>query len=186
MALTDAEVEKWLGGLSAFDNDNRIILFCIFAAFGVPASFLDVGSGTGAMVNTAEKLGVDVNGIDQLPRPAHPKLIQHDLRQPIDLGRKFELVTSIETAEHLELQYADIMIDTIVRHAEKRIIFTAAMPGQMGDGHVNCQPAEFWRIKFHQRGWTYWPPDTYRLALVLATAMQASHHVEANLQVFVR
>lgn len=184
--LTEAEVDKWLTGLSAFDNDNRTILFCIFAAFGVPASMLDVGSGTGAMINTAEKLGVDVNGLDQLPRPAHPKLIQHDLRNPIDLGRKFELVTSIETAEHLEAEYAETFVDTIVKHASKRIIFTAAMPGQIGDGHLNCQPAVYWREKFYKRHWDFSAPETHRLAALLALAFHASHHVEANLQVFLK
>lgn len=184
--LTDAEIAKWVNGLAALDRDNEVILLSIFACFGIPRSYLDVGSGDGAMANTAEKLGVEVNGLDQLPRPNHPKLLQVDLRQPQDLKRKFELVTSIEVAEHLEAEYADILVDTITRHAEKRIVFTAAMPGQPGDGHINCQPALYWRQKFYQRHWEYRPADTYRLALMLATAHQASHHVEANLQVFTR
>lgn len=184
--LTDAEVDHWISGLTVFDRDNTIILLTIFAAFGVPKSYLDVGSGTGAMVNTAEKLGVEVNGIDRLPRPNHPKLLQCDLREPIDLGRKYDLVTSIETAEHLEPEYADVFVDTIARHAAKWIVFTAAMPGQMGDGHVNCQQAVYWREKFDLRGCRYNAGMTWRLALMLATAEQASHHVEANLQVFMK
>lgn len=181
--LTEQEAHQWIDGLSAFDGDNEIILYCIFAAFGKPKSFLDVGSGDGAMVNIAEKLGIDANGMDQLPRPAHPKLIQCDLRLPQDLGRKYELVTSIETAEHIEPQYADIFVDTIVRHAEKRIVFTAAMPGQQGHGHVNCQPAYYWREKFWRHGWDYNPRDSYKLTAMLGIAHHGSHHVEANLQV---
>ncbi len=184
--LTEAEAAEWINGLTAFDRDNEVILFCIFAAFGLPASYLDVGSGTGAMANTAEKLGVEVNGLDQLPRPAHPRLLQRDLREPIDLGRTYELVTSIEVAEHLEPEYADVLVDTITRHAAKRIVFTAAMPGQIGHGHLNCQFGTYWREKFDLRGWRYSAGETYRLALMLATAQQASHHVEANLQVFIR
>lgn len=184
--LSPEEAEQWIHGLSAFDNDNRTILFCIFAAFGIPQSYLDIGSGTGAMVNIAEKLGVEVNGMDQLPRPAHPKLLQVDLRLFQDLNRTYELVTSIETAEHIEPEYADNLIATITRHAEKRIVFTAAMPGQQGHGHYNLQPAYYWREKFWNRGWNYYPPDTWRLITMLSHANHASHHVEANIQVLVR
>lgn len=178
------EAEQWINGLTAFDTDNTIVLFCIFATFGVPQSYLDVGSGTGVMVNTAEKLGVEVNGLDQLPRPNHPKLYQVDLRESIYLGRTYELVTSIETAEHIEPEYADTFVDTVVRHAGQRIVFTAAMPGQQGHGHYNLKDAYYWRKKFWDRGWNYSAPETWRLALMLTTARHASHHIEANLQVF--
>jgi len=183
-SLSPETITEWINGLTPFDRDNEIILFCIFAAFGTPQSMLDVGSGTGAMVNTAEKLGVDVNGIDILPRPNHPKLLQLDLDRPVTLRHSYELVTSIETAEHIRPESADILIGTITRHATERIVFTAAMPGQMGHGHVNCQHATYWREKFYQRGWDYSAEDTCRLAAMLSMAFHASHHVEANLQVF--
>lgn len=180
----EAETKQWLEGLSAYDRDNEIILFCIFAAFGKPATYLDIGSGTGVMVNTAEKLGVSANGIDILPRPAHPKLLQMDLEAPIHLNQIYDLVSSIETAEHIYPQFADTLVDTITRHAKGIIVFTAAQPGQMGHGHVNCQPAIYWREKFYARGWDYNPMLTYRLVAMLNIAFHASHHVEANMQVF--
>lgn len=186
--LDPAVVEQWIHGLSAFDRDNEIILLCIFAAFGKPSSYLDVGSGTGAMVNTSEKLGVDKSaGLDQLPRPNHPKLLQVDLRDPIFLSNApFQLVTSIETAEHIDPQYADNLVATIAHNAGERIVFTAAMPGQIGHGHVNCQPMNYWREKFHRAGWEWNQPDTWRLVTLLSNAHHASHHVEANLTVFTR
>lgn len=185
--LSPEEERQWIDGLSAFDRDNTIVLFCIFAAFGIPQSYLDVGSGTGAMVNMAEKIGVEVvNGIDQLPRPAHPKLIQWDLREAFKFNREFDLVTSIETAEHIEPDYADNLITTITANAQKRIVFTAAQPGQQGHGHYNLQPAYYWREKFWERGWEYNPPDTWRIVTLLSNAHHASHHVEANLSVFIR
>jgi len=183
-SLPPEGIQDWINGLTPFDKDNEIILFCIFAAFGKPDTMLDVGSGTGAMVNTAEKLGVNANGIDILPRPNHPKLIQMDLERSITLSNKYSLVTSIEVAEHIRPDYADTLIDTICNHALDCIVFTAAMPGQMGHGHVNCQHATYWREKFYKRGWEYNMAETYRLALLLSNAWHASHHVEANLQVF--
>lgn len=184
VTISDAEAAEWIAGLTTMDRDNSVILLCIFTAFGIPESYLDVGSGDGAMVNFAERLGVEVNGLDQLPRPNHPKLLQVDLREPQDLRRTYELVTSIETAEHIEEPYADVFVDTIVRHAKNRIVFTAAMPGQPGHGHVNTKDAYYWRKKFWDRGWNYSAHDTYQLAAMLAIAHHASHHVEANLQVF--
>lgn len=178
------EMRQWIDGLAAFDGQNEVIILSVFAAFGIPKSYLDVGSGTGAMVNTAEKLGAQVNGLDQLPRAAHPKLLQYDLRYPVQLGRTYELVTSIETAEHIECEYSDILVDTITRHAEHRIVFTAAMPGQPGHGHVCLKDAYYWREKFYARGWDYNGYETAKLATILAHARHAQHHIEANLQVF--
>jgi hypothetical protein len=34
-------------------------------------------------------------------------------------------------------------------------VFTAAQPGQWGDGHINCQPKEFWIKLFESEGWSY-------------------------------
>ncbi len=182
--ITQEQAQDWLEGLAVFDFDNEILAMCMLCAFGKPASYLDVGSGTGAMVNFIEKLGVEVNGLDQLPRPAHPKLIQHDLRDPIDLGRKYELVSSVETAEHIEPEYADQLVDTITKHAIDVIVFTAAMPGQPGLGHVNLQEAFWWRTKFYDKGFDYSACDTYRMVALLGIAKHSSHHVEANMQVF--
>lgn len=183
--IDDATAQEWLNGLAGFDRDNEIILFCIMAAFGKPNSYLDVGSGTGAMVNMAEKIGVPiVNGLDQLPRPAHPKLMQVDLREPQILPVKYELVTCIEVAEHIEPEYADNLITTVTANAQRRIVFTAAQPGQAGHGHFNLQQMFYWRTKLYDAGWEWNPLETYKLALLLATAHHASHHVEANMGVF--
>ncbi len=185
--LSPEEAEQWINGLTEFDRDNSVILFCIFSAFGIPDSYLDVGSGTGVMVNTAEKLGVArVAGLDQLPRPNHPKLLQVDLREPYYFDETFTLVTSIETAEHIEPEYADNLVATITQNANHRIVFTAAMPGQIGHGHFNCQPMTYWREKFWNNGFNYNPPDTWRLSTLLSNAHHSSHHVEANLSVFVK
>lgn len=189
MYLTPEEIAKWTNGLAVFDRQNEHAMCAIMSVFGIPASYLDVGSGTGAMVNHARKVGVDAYGLDALPRgPAWPHLIQHDLRMPFDFGRTFEMVTSIETAEHIEPEYADVLCDTIARHVAQGglLIFTAAMPGQIGDHHVNCRPMNEWRAKFHERGLTYIPAATWKLMVGLSVCYTSQHHVEANLSCFVR
>ena len=43
--------------------------------------------------------------------------------------------------------FADVFVDSLCRHGEL-IIFSAAVPGQGGERHVNEQPLEYWREKF--------------------------------------
>lgn len=186
--ITDPNVQRWLNGLAHFDAQNENMLFAIFSVFGQPASLLDVGSGDGAMVNMARKIGVEAYGLDILPRPLWPHLIQHDLRLPYDFGRTFGMVISIETAEHIDPDYTDVYLDTIARHITRKgvLIFSAAMPGQPGDGHVQLQQALWWRERLERRGLHWWGEWTYKLALALMVCNNSQHHVEANLQVFAR
>lgn len=184
--ISDEEAARWIDGLAMMDQGNEIVILALFACFGVPKSYLDVGSGTGAMVNMAERLGIEVNGMDQLPRPNHPRLYRVDLTEPQHLGRTYELVTCIEVAEHLPEESADTLVDTIIRHAQHRIVFTSAMPGQAGHGHINLKDAYYWRTKFVQRGWTWNAEETYRAVAMLMVANHPFHHIEANLQVFTR
>jgi cyclopropane fatty-acyl-phospholipid synthase-like methyltransferase len=140
------------------------------------------------MVNMARKIGVDAYGLDILPRPAWAHLIQHDLRVPYDFRRQFGMVISVETAEHIDPDYADVYCDTVARHVTRKgvLIFSAAMPGQPGDGHKTLRQASFWRTKFDARGLRYWAEWTYKLALALTVTNSSQHHLESNLQIFSR
>src|SRR5512142_2671543 len=96
--LTDEE-RRWLTGLAEFDRGNRLAFLAICAGFGEPATYLDIGCGTGAMVLAARQLGVDAWGVDILPNESQ-YVHARNLEQPLDLARTFDLVTSIEVAEH--------------------------------------------------------------------------------------
>ena len=71
-------------------------------------SLLDIGSGHGAWAAQWMKAGVkDVLAVDgdyvrrdQLAIPAD-HFVAHDLATPLDLKRQFDLVQSLEVAEHL-------------------------------------------------------------------------------------
>jgi hypothetical protein len=47
---------------------------------------------------------------------------------------------------------AEVFVDNLCRHSDV-IVFSAAVPGQGGEMHVNEQPLEYWRRKFHARGY---------------------------------
>ena len=122
------------------------------------ASLLDVGAGHGAWV--AEWLAAGVKDVvavdgdyvqrDQLAIPAG-NFLAHDLATPLDLKRRFDLVQTLEVAEHLPHAKADLFVDNLVTHGDV-ILFSAAVPHQGGEHHVNAQPPEYWRAKFAARG----------------------------------
>lgn len=122
-------------------------------------SVLDVGCGLGTWLAVFQEQGVtDVLGLDgsnvdrrQL-QITEPQFKEWDLRRPFDLGRRFDLVLCLEVAEHLPAAYAEEFVMSLCRHSD-RIIFSAAVPGQRGQYHVNEQWVDYWRSKFRQRGY---------------------------------
>jgi hypothetical protein len=86
-----------------------------------------------------------------------------DISRPLDLGRKFGLVECLEVAEHLPETHADTLVDTLARHGDV-VLFSAAIPGQGGEYHVNEQPLEYWRAKFAARGYAAYDAIRHRIA----------------------
>ena len=119
-----------------------------------PASVVDVGCGTGEWLATFQQLGVgDVVGVDGdwVPRTdlhiPPDRFISHDLRQPLHLERTFDLAITLETAEHLPAESATIFVDSLVRLAPA-VVFSAAIPFQLGTDHLNPQWPSYWASLF--------------------------------------
>lgn len=55
-------------------------------------------------------------------------------------------------AEHLPDAAADEFVRTLVNHADL-VLFSAAVPGQGGENHINEQDYEYWRRKFRAQGY---------------------------------
>ena len=122
------------------------------------SSIADFGCGQGAWLSVWKAAGVAVVGVDG-PYVDRRRLLipamafrPSDLTAPLDLGRRFDLVQSLEVAEHLPLGSAETFVDTLTRHADA-VLFSAAVPGQGGEHHVNEQPLAFWRARFAARGY---------------------------------
>jgi len=130
------------------------------------SSVLDVGCGEGAWLSVWQMLGtLDIQGIDgdyvdrdHLLIPPN-RFLPHDLTKAFDLGRRFDLVQSLEVAEHLPEEYAACFISSLVRHGEL-VLFSAAAKGQGGDNHVNEQDYDYWRALFERHD--YVPLDYLR------------------------
>jgi len=114
-----------------------------------PDSVLDVGCGQGEWLESLRPFCNDLVGVDIAAPEGY---IQYDLTKPLDLGRTFDLALCLEVGEHLPAEAADTLVDTIDRHCGSAVLWSAAVPGQAGTGHINCQPHEYWHEKFEARG----------------------------------
>lgn len=125
-----------------------------------PASVLDVGCGVGTWLaewgraGVSDVLGIDGDYVDRtaLQLPAD-QFTPTDLQQSFSLGRKFDLVQTLEVAEHIDEAYADTFVESLSRHGDT-ILFSAAIPGQGGTHHINEQWPSYWAEKFEKAGYT--------------------------------
>jgi SAM-dependent methyltransferase len=124
-----------------------------------PASVVDVGCGMGGWLATFAQHGVtDFTGADgdyvdrtRLVIPQN-RFMPRDLSQPLRLERAFDLVVSLEVAEHLPERAADAFVESLTSLGPA-VLFSAAIPLQGGRGHVNEQWPRYWAELFDRRGY---------------------------------
>jgi hypothetical protein len=80
-----------------------------------------------------------------------------DLSFPFKLDRKFDLLISLEVAEHLKEESADDFIQSLCAHSDL-ILFSAAIPFQGGQNHLNEQHPTYWIQKFESHGYHVYDP----------------------------
>jgi 2-polyprenyl-3-methyl-5-hydroxy-6-metoxy-1,4-benzoquinol methylase len=124
-----------------------------------PKSVVDVGCGTGIWLSVFRKLGVqDILGIDgewvdirtlRIPRE---RFQTADLSEPLRPERGFDLVISLEVAEHLPASSATTFVDSLVNLGPV-VLFSAAIPQQGGTHHLNEQWPDYWVRLFEACGY---------------------------------
>lgn len=121
-------------------------------------SVVDVGCGIGTWLSVFFKSGIEILGIDgdNVDRnllcidEANFKCI--DLNQKFSLEKKFDLAICLEVAEHLEEKSAKVFIECLTNLSDL-IIFSAAIPGQGGQNHLNEQYPDYWLKIFDSMGY---------------------------------
>lgn len=119
-----------------------------------PHSVADFGCGQGAWLQVWKEggteviFGLDGDYVNQQELLVPPESFRPvDLTKPVFLEKKFDLVQSLEVAEHLPAQSAANFVASLTRHGSV-IMFSAAVPGQGGENHINEQPYQYWRDLF--------------------------------------
>lgn len=169
---------KWFSGQVTTSATSAELVVPRIISLLHPRSVVDVGCGLGAWLAAFIKAGVsDIQGVDgdyvdrsMLAIPPE-KFRAHDLTTPLRLDRTFDLAVSLEVAEHLPESAAETFVDSLTRLApEGAIVFSAAVPGQGGNHHVNERWPSWWAAKFAARG--FMPADALR------PSVWAEHSVE--------
>ena len=123
-----------------------------------PGTVVDVGCGIGTWASVAKSLGCEIKGLDGAHVPVDQRLIgaaefiETDLLSFTGVGR-FDLAICLEVVEHLPATHADQIVAGLCESADV-ILFSAAIPLQGGENHVNEQWPTYWQDKFAARNFT--------------------------------
>lgn len=134
------------------------ILSTIFPALQ-PKSVVDLGTAVGTWLASAKKFGATkVVGIDGPWVPADQLLIETnefvraDLEGKLpELGTTFDLAISTEVLEHISDPAGERAVAWLTRQAPA-ILFSAAIPGQDGQSHINERWLSSWASRFEAHG----------------------------------
>jgi SAM-dependent methyltransferase len=124
-----------------------------------PRSVVDVGCGSGSWLAAFLAHGVDdVLGVDSEDVPADllsvpsSRVLRHDLRRPLTINRRFDLVVCLEVAEHLPAEVGEELISSLASLGPL-VLFSAAIPHQGGTSHINEQWPDSWAKAFGRQGY---------------------------------
>ena len=133
------------------------ILSIVMKHFTVKTA-IDFGFGKGIFLKFLKDNGVSVTGLDldyddkKIIGITKEEFIQTDLTKPVHLGKKYDLSISLEVAEHLPESSAETFITSLCE-ASDVVLFSAAVKGQGGKGHINEQFLSYWQKIFLKKGY---------------------------------
>lgn len=144
---------SYAGGNGGITHDDRGAIEYLHS-IGC-TTLLDVGCSTGTQVQHALDLGMGAFGIDVdetvIGNVQNCALINLCIK-PVVFHKPFDVVWSVEVAEHIPEEFADKYIKTLTQNCDKYIVMTASdVPGGV---HLNPQPLQYWIDKIEPYGFT--------------------------------
>ncbi len=151
--------ESFFDDLKAGSKQSATEIVPLILELLKPSSVVDIGCGSGEWLSVFNRygvediLGVDGNYVDRNSLAiSSDKFLPLDLTQPFTINRKFDLVVSLEVAEHLPAESAENFIDSLTKLGSL-ILFSAAIPFQGGTHHVNEQWQTYWIELFSNKNY---------------------------------
>jgi glycosyltransferase involved in cell wall biosynthesis len=165
----------------------QAIAYFVSETKGFKTTVADFGCGPGTYVRALRELGINTTGYDSDSRVKnkeaanliHADILDLTLPQPVDL------IMCLELGEHIEEEKADALVASIARNLKQNglVFWSAAAPGQGGQGHINCQHKDYWIAKFHRHGLCL-SMQTQEQLLSYVTRVQHLGWLVNNLMVF--
>jgi hypothetical protein len=122
-------------------------------------SVIDYGCASGEWLAVFKDFGIQrIQGLDGIwMQPENLKIPSTNFKT-VDLSthehesrERFDLSISLEVAEHLDSDASNLLVSNLTT-ASDLVLFSAAIPGQGGQHHINEQPPNYWKKKFEVVG----------------------------------
>lgn len=159
---------KYLYSSETHNTTDPSILVPIINNLFSPKSVIDIGCGTGNFLEAFKQIGAaKVFGIDgdTQSQEIRSHYIDENEFQNYDLTKtfypqsKYDIAICLEVGEHLNKSAADNLVSSLI-NSSKVVVFSAAIPLQGGQFHINEQWPEYWEKKFASHN--YFPADIIR------------------------
>lgn len=143
---------------SGYESGQKVI--DLFSKYYNPKSVVDVGCGIGAWLKVWQNKGIKkIKGYDLyadkekllIPVKDFENINLDNETETIKVKEKYDLAMCVETAEHINPKASDNLVNLLSSLSDV-ILFSAAIPYQLGHYHYNCRPLQFWVDKFSAKG----------------------------------
>lgn len=139
--------------ISSGKDAYKAVLFPIMAAVK-PKTVVDLGAGSGTWLAAAKEMGASrVLGLDgEWAITEHLQIGRHEFQAVDfevdlpDVGR-FDLAICLEVLEHISAEAGRRAVHWLCQRADV-VLFSAAIPGQGGEHHINEVWQSSWAAKF--------------------------------------
>lgn len=127
-----------------------------------PKNVADIGCGTGTFLNVFKSNGIsDVIGIDGswvdwkllLKNINEAEFFECDFEKGVRLKKRYDICICLEVAEHISPYKSSSFISDL-SEISNVIIFSAAIPFQGGQNHLNEQWIDYWQDLFKEKGYS--------------------------------